>query len=74
MKTFVSKRLKILDIHIGSEGGFIRIPSKGHGLCLTRSIMLFSERMGHTKYLKLPFGWRLKFLNKLRERGKLWNL
>lgn len=37
-----------------------------HGLNLKRTPMLFSERSGITKSIKLPFGWRLTKLKPYR--------
>lgn len=34
----------------------------GYGLHFTNGMKLFSERNGFEKRLKLPFGWRVKFI------------
>lgn len=36
----------------------------GHGLHFNNGQLLFSERNGHSKFLKLPFGYRVKFLRR----------
>jgi len=36
----------------------------GRGLTFTRGTLLFSERYGYQKYLKLGFGWRVKYLRR----------
>lgn len=38
---------------------WFRLGRNGYGLSIKRTEMLFSERYGNRKYLKLPFGWRL---------------
>lgn len=45
-----------------SKGMWFRL--FGYGLHFTNSMLLFSERNGHTKYLKLPFGFRVRFLKR----------
>jgi hypothetical protein len=37
-------------------------PFGGRGIALKRTRLLFSERSGDTKYLRLPFGWRAIWL------------
>lgn len=43
---------------------WIRVVFFNWGLAFKRTPLLFSERNGYKKYLKLPFGWRLIILTK----------
>lgn len=36
----------------------------GRGVAVTNGPLLFSERYGYAKFLRLPFGWRAKLLKK----------
>jgi hypothetical protein len=49
------------------QGGFwIRFGMYGVGFSIARTPMLFSERMGHKKYIRLPFGWRLSYMPRVK--------
>ena len=50
------------EFHPGS-GFWFRI-FWGYGLHFTNGPMLFSERNGYEKRMKLPFGWRVKIIKK----------
>ena len=54
--------MKLFSCHISSDTIWIRIPAHGYGLTIKKTDLLFSERNGYKKYLKLPFGWRLSLL------------
>lgn len=54
--------MKLVPYYISSDVRWFRFGRNGYGLSLKRTSMLFSERNGYDKYLKLPFGWRLKLL------------
>jgi hypothetical protein len=41
---------------------WFRLSRLNYGLCLKRTKKLFSERYGYTKYMSLPFGWRITIL------------
>ncbi len=41
---------------------WLRMAHFYYGFVIERTPLSFSERQGITKYLKLPYGWRLKFL------------
>ena len=41
---------------------WIRIGWIKYGIVLKKTPLLFSERYGYTKYLKLPFCWRIEIL------------
>jgi hypothetical protein len=45
-----------------SKGFYIRI--FGVGIKISNCDLSFSERNGYEKYLRLPFGYKLKFLKK----------
>ena len=57
-------RLK-LTAHISATSIWYR--RRGCGWLLTRSPLLFSERNGHRKFRRLPFGWRLRRLTNTPE-------
>ena len=42
---------------------WIRFYHFNFGFVITKNKMLFSERMGIIKYIKLPFGYRMRFSN-----------
>ena len=42
-----------------------RFPILNIGFAVKRTPMLFSERVGKKKYLPLPGGWRLVYLEKI---------
>jgi len=46
----------------GSGSGFWFRIFWGYGLHFTNGKMRFSERHGYEKFLRLPFGWRIKIL------------
>lgn len=48
--------------HCDSTGAWVRL--FGRGLTVTKGTLLFSERYGHQKYLRIGFGWRIKYLNR----------
>lgn len=56
-------RLK-LTIHVSAT--LIWYRRAGVGWALDRSPLLFSERNGYGKFRQLPFGWRLKRLNRVQ--------
>lgn len=57
------RRNKQFHLEFGS-GGWFRI--FGWGLWFSNGRLNFSERNGHVRIIKLPFGWRMGFL----KRGK----
>lgn len=48
--------------YLSSKVCWIRISSDGYGLSLKNTRLLFSEKYGYRKSLKLPFGWRLMII------------
>lgn len=54
-----------LSAHISATAIWYR--RRGRGWMLTRSPLLFSERNGHRKFRRLPFGWRLRRLTKTED-------
>lgn len=46
------------------QGGWLRYGQDNIGLILTCAKPLYSERTRCEKTLKLPFGWRIRFLPK----------
>lgn len=47
---------------ISSNLVWIRVAGLNYGLAIKKTEMIFSERIGHAKYLSLPFGWRITAL------------
>lgn len=48
--------------HLTHDMFWLRI--NGVGFVIRRDALMFSERYGYTKYLRLPFGWRANWLRR----------
>lgn len=53
---------KILYGFTSKELIWVRVAGVKYGVAIKRTRLTFSERNGHTRYLRLPFGWRLEVL------------
>ena len=53
---------KIISGYVFGNIIWVRIPKMGYGLCFKKGPLIFSERMGLTKYLKLWRDWRVILL------------
>ena len=42
---------------------WFRVGRARRGLSLSRTSLTFSERNGHRRFVRLPFGWRLSVLH-----------
>jgi hypothetical protein len=52
--------------HHGYPGGFwVRL--FGVGISVSHRPLMFSERHGYTHVLRLPGGWKVKFLKRVRQ-------
>jgi hypothetical protein len=56
--------LKIIRGYFSKNLIWVRFGVNSAGFKLSRTRLLFSERNGYKKYIKLPFGWRVSFLNR----------
>lgn len=60
--------MELFSYYKDSDCMWFRFGRNGYGASIKRTEMLFSERYGYRKYLKLPFGWRLTLLKPLEKR------
>jgi len=49
-------------VYLSTDLLWIRWGIAKKGFALKRTKLIFSERYGNTKLIKLPFGWRFQFL------------
>ena len=56
------KAYPIMSLYLDKHCFWVRL--FGFGIQIKNTEMLFSERGGHTKTHRLPFGWRFRFLTR----------
>jgi len=49
---------------------WFRFGKRERGFSIKRTELMFSERYGYTRFVSLPFGWRLVFLKPFNQEVK----